>query len=549
MQNRIIITALVIGLFGISGCSKNDIETTNSATQNSTSVDNDTNQLRVDLGAEVPSLDPQLADDWAAYRVVNDLFAGLVDFDQSNKPIAGMADRWDISPDGITYTFHLRSGLKFSDGNPITAKDFMYSWQRLVDPATGSSYTFLLKDVVNADAITNGKMSATELGVSAPDDNTFVVNLAHPSNAFLSYITTPNAFVVPKQAIAKYGKNWTDPKNMVTSGAYKLKEHVVNGYVLVQKNPEFYDAKNVRIDEVKYFPYTDTNSAIANYKTGALDVTGQTVPVDQFAVLKQEYPTQLFVAPWERIEILYFNMKSPKYANNLKLRKAISMAIDRNVLVNEVLKSGQTALYSPVTATIENGKYAEVKYSWSNLSSKARVAMARKLYKEAGYGSNKPLTIVLKYKNNDLYKKMSMAVAAMLKDTLGIKVELQNQEWKTLLQSLNKGDYDMSQGGWGADYNSVTTYTPLYRCGSSNNRSHYCNSEYDKLIATAEQTIDANAQTALYTKAIGIIRDDYVVVPLFEPSHQRLVNPRVKNYEIQQNYLDNVQSKWLNLAN
>ena len=505
------------------------------------------NQLRVDVGAEVPSLDPQLADDWVAYRVVNDLFAGLVDFDQSNRPIPGMAQSWDISPDGKTYVFHLRDGLKFSDGSSITASDFVYSWQRLVNPATGSSYTFLLKDVVNADAITSGKLPATKLGVFAPNDKTFVVNLTNPSNAFLSYITTPNAFVVSKNAIEKYGKNWIEPKNMVTSGAYTLKEHVVNGYVLAQKNSNYYDAKNVNINEVKYFPFTDRNSAIANYKTGALDITGQTVPVDQFAILKQQYKSQLYVAPWERIDILYFNMKSSKYANNLKLRKALSMAIDREILVNKVLGSGQKALYSPVTPTIENGKYANVKYSWSKLKDKERIAMAKKLYKEAGYGPNNPLTITLKYKNNDLYKKMSMAVAAMLKDTLGVKVDLQNQEWKTLLQSLNKADYDMSQGGWGADYNSVTTYTPLYRCGSSNNRSHYCNTAYDSLIVKAEQTTDPKEQTKLYTKALQIIQDDYVIIPLFEPSHQRLVNSRVKGYQIQNNYLDNVQSKWMKL--
>ena len=507
------------------------------------------NQLRVDIGAEVPSLDPQLADDWCAYRVVNDLFSGLVDFDQQNKPIPGMAKSWDISVDGKTYTFHLRDSLKFSDGSPITATDFVYSWQRLVNPATGSSYTFLLKDVLNADAITNGKMPVAKLGVSAPDAKTFVVKLANPSNAFLSYITTPNAFVVPRKVIEKYGQDWTKPKNMVTSGAYKLKEHVVNGYVLSEKNANYYDANKVSINEVKYFPFTDTNSALANYKTGALDVTGQTVPVDQFAKLKQKYPTQLYVAPWERIEILYFNMKSAKYANNLKLRKALSMAIDRNILVNEVLGAGQKVLYSPVTPTIENGKYANVKYSWSTLKDKERIAMAKKLYKEAGYGPNKPLTITLKYENNDLYKKMSMAVASMLQSTLGVKVILQNQEWKTLLQSLNNADYDMSQGGWGADYNSVTTYTPLYRCSSSNNRSHYCNKTYDSLITKAEQTLDPVEQTKLYTKALQIIQDDYVIIPLFEPSHQRLVSPMVKDYQIQNNYLDNVQSKWMKLQN
>ncbi len=505
------------------------------------------NTLYVDIGFEPPSLDPALAEDGYSYRIVNDLFAGLIDFDQTNRPIPGMATSWDISADGKTYTFHLRKDLKFSDGTPIKAKDFVYSWRRLINPKTGSAYNFLLSSVINGKRIINDKMTADNLGIKALDDYTFEVNLEYPNNAFLSYMTMPNLFVVPQKIIEKYGRNWTDPLHIITSGAYILKEHVLNGHILAEKNPNYYDAKNVSIEKIKYYPFVDTNVSISNYKLKTIDTSWQTVPVDRYQELKNKYPKELHTIQWERIEFLNFNLKLPKYAKSLKLRKALTMAIDREVLVKDVLKSGQIPLYSIVTPTIENGKYADVKYDWSSQSREKQIIEAKKLYNEAGYNINHPLTIILKYRNNDLYKKMSIAIAAMWREVLGVNVQLQNQEWKGLIQALHKGEFDIAQGGWGADFNSVTTYTSLFLCNNGNNNAHYCNKKYDNLVIEAEQTADINKQQELFKEAIKIAQDDYAVIPLFEPTHQRLVNPRVQGYDIEQNYLDNVQSKWFSL--
>lgn len=538
-----LLASLSIGIIGIGV-----VNITSSCTQtNSTKPKTSNNTLYVDIVNEPGSIDPALAEDWSSYRVVNDLFAGLVDFDQTNKPIPGMASTWDISPDGKIYTFHLRNNLKFSDGTPITANDFVYSWQRLVNPATTSPYNFILKDVVNANEIMQGKLPITALGVTAPSPDTFIVSLIHPSHAFLSYITLPNTFVVPKHIIQKFGKTWTEPKHIVVSGAYLLKERVLNGHITTEKNPNYYDANNVEIAQVKYFPYTDTNTSIANYKTGSLDTTGQTVPIDQYQKLKTQYPIELHTVPWERIDFLNFNMDLPKYAKNLNLRKALSMAIDREIISKQVLNAGQEPLYSIVSPTIENGEYADIKYDWSRLTRHTQILMAQKLYKEAGYDTKHPLTITLKYKTNDLYRKVATAIASMWKEILGVNVILQNQEWKPLLQSLHKGDYDIATGGWGADFNSITTYTPIYQCGNGNNNTHYCNPKYDSLINKAENTVDPVQQALVYKEAIQLMMNEYTTIPLFEPSHQRLINPRVQNYNMEQNYLDNVQSKWMKL--
>lgn len=506
------------------------------------------NTLRVDIGGEPSSLDPALAQEGTSFRVINDLFAGLLDFNQKNQPIPGMAASFDTSPDGKTYTFHLRHDLKFSDGNAIYADDFVYSWRRLLDPKTGSAYNFILNEVKNADAIMQGKLPINQLGISAPDKYTIVVQLTHPSPDFLARIMLPAAFVVPKRVIKKFGNQWIDPAHVVTSGAYTLKEHIINGDILAVKNPYFYAANNVKIDQVKYFPFQDPSVSIANYKAGTLDTTWQTVPVDQFTKLKLEYPTQLHISPWERIEFLSYNFKLAKYANNANLRKALSLAIDRKVITNDALKSGQTPLYSIITPTIENGKYANIKYTWASWPRSQQIALSKKLYQEAGYSSSHPLEVTLSYRNNDLTKKIALSVAAMWTEVLGVKVKLANQEYRIFLQSLFNGDFDIAWSTWGADFNAITTYTPIYTCGNAYNYAHYCNAEYDNLVKQAAQSVDSSKQTALYQKALWLLLNQYSTIPLLEPSHQRLINPRVDGYDMKENYLDNVQSKWMSLS-
>lgn len=525
----------LISVFGVTSCSRH--QDTNWG-----------NILRVDIGNEISTVDPAKTEVAPDFRVVNDLFAGLIDWDQKNQPIPGMASSWEISPDGKTYTFYLRHDLRFSDGSPIYAKDFVYSWQRLVDPKTAASYGFLLNGVINASAIMNGTKPSSSLGVVASDNYTFVVKLEHPMNEFLTYLTAPALDVVPQKVITAFGDAWISPKHIVTSGAYILKDHVMNGYLLATKNPDFYAANQVAIENIKYLPITDTNVALDTYRAGDLDTTWQNVPVDKFAAIKNEFQDELHVITWEKTIFYNFNMRLPKYANNPKLRQALSMAIDREALCNQVLKSGEKPLYSIVTPSIEHGKYANNTYSWMSMSEDERKKKAQQLYKEAGYSVSNPLAVTIKYKNNDLDKKTALAVAAMWQSTLGINVKLENLEYKSLIQELHHGDFDIAEGNWGADYNSVTTYTPLYRCNNGNNHSFYCNPKYDSILNTALATVDKDKQTMMYNDAITMANNDYATIQLYEPTHQRLVRSRVKGYKIDENYLDNVQSKWFSLS-
>lgn len=504
------------------------------------------NMITVDLGADISTLDPQMTEDVQSTRVAYDLFEGLLTQDQSNKPIPGLAEKWDISPDGKVYTFHLRHDLKFSDGSPITTEDVVYSFQRVADPKIASPYNLLVNNVVNGQAIIDGTMSPTTLGVKALDANTIQITLNHADSAFLSICTQPEVAVVSKANVTKFGQAWTDPKNMVTSGAYKLDERVVQGYILESKNPYYYDAKNVAIDKVKFLPIVDFNASFSQYKTGAIDIT-YLLPADQYKAIKASIPDQVHTVSWETIEYYDFNMTSAKFKNNLKLRQALSMAIDRETLVKDVQGKGQKPLYAYATNTIEGGKFAGLDYSWAGLPRDKQIAKAQELFKAAGYGPNHPLQIAISYNTKDSNKKNVLAIASMWQQVFGtnsIQVTSSNQEFKTFLQARHKADYDIARDGWVADYDSISSYTNLYQCNNPQNNAHSCTPGYNDLLNQAQISTDPVQQVALTRQALKLAMDNYVIIPLYQDTYYRAVNPRVKGYNPDTNHLDHVMSKW-----
>jgi oligopeptide transport system substrate-binding protein len=520
----------------IFGCSKKIV-------QSSIQMQHDKNIINVDMGAEVPSLDPQIMEDMNSIRVANDIYEGLVSFDQSNMIIPALSKSWDISSDGKKYTFHLRDDIKFSDGHPITADDFVFSWQRLVDPKTGSPYTFLADSIINAKNIINSKMSPEKLGVKAVSKTTFEVDLTYPDHDFLAKCAVAAFYVVPKHVVIKYGKKWVDPSTIVTSGAYVLTEHVINGHISLKGNPYYYDSKNVAIKNVNLYPLVDTNSSIAKYKSGDLETTW-TIPVDQFKDLKKKYNGQVKVVPLEGIVYYNINMMRPEF-KDIRLRKALTMAIDRDIITKNVLTAGAVPLYGPVTVTIDNAKYDAIQYNWRNKSREEQIKEAKQLYKDAGYSEEKPLKLTISYATDDEQKKVALAVASMWNSILGIKVNIQNQDWKTFLQIRHNGDYEISFGRWYADYNGISTYTQLFLCNYPANDTKYCNYDYDRYINLANTSINGNDQYQYNSKALNIVLNDYVVIPLYQAIAKRMVKPYVKGYTPETNHLDLVKSKWM----
>lgn len=526
----------------LSACSK---EKSSVANTNSDTNTANRNTINISIGGEPPTLDPDLSGDSISARVAHDFFEGLVSFDQRGEPIPGLAESWEISPDQKTYTFHLRKGIKFSDGTPITATDFVKSWQRFGDPKTGSPQNNMLDIVVNGAQIAKGQLPPSSLGISAPDQNTVIVKLVHPSEAFIYLISNNQGFkVIPTKVIAAKGTAWTEPQNMVTSGAYKMTEHVVNGYITAEKNPFYYAESTVKISQVKYLAIADNNSDYNQYQAGNVDIT-YSIPTDRYKEIKSEYPQELHTVQQDAIYFYDFNMMRPELKNNLKLRQALTMAADRKTLTQDILGQGQTELYSYVAPTVSNGKYANVKYEWANWTREKQIAQAKKLYAEAGYGANHPLTLEISYNTLDSHKKIAVAIASMWKEILGVNAVATNMEWKTFILARQKGNYQIARDGWTAGKN-ITDYTNfMFLCNAPQNNSHYCNPSYDKLVNEANYSSDPAQKQSLYTQAITLSMNDYPIIPLYQYTYSRLVKPYIKGYDPTNNHGDDVMTKWM----
>jgi oligopeptide transport system substrate-binding protein len=531
---------LIASISSLSACSKDNT---------SSSANKDKNLITVDNGEDAPTIDPVMTQDSTSARVLYDLFEGLTSFDQSNHSIPGLAEKWDVSDDGKVYTFHLRDGLKFSDASPITADDVVFSWQRLADPKIASPYINLAANIVNGNAIRAGKLPLDQLGVKALDAKTVQITLIHPDSSFLQICAMPNTATVSKANVTKYGQTWADPKTMVTSGAYSVAEWVIKGHMLLNKNPNYYDAKNVSVKQVKILPIVDFNAAFNRYKTGEIDITSS-LPIDQYKSIRQDYPTQEHTVTMEGLYYYDLNMTLPKFRDNPKLRQALSMAVDRDTLVKNVLGQDQVPSYSYVTSTIENGKFADNHYAWGSWSHANQINEAKKLFKEAGYGSNHPLEISISYNTMDSHKKIAMAIASMWQQVFGadsIKTAAANQEWKSFIQARNTANYDVARDGWIADYDSVDAYTNLFLCKDPLNKSKYCNPAYDQLIQQAQNTPDPDKRATLIKQALKIAQDAYVIIPLYQYTYYRLVSPRVSGYDMDNNHFNHVMSKWYKL--
>lgn len=530
---------LGISLTGLAIVSCND----SSSKSNSVSAKENRDQINLTLSDEPPTLDPTLSGDSISARVAHDFFEGLVTLDQNNNPIPGLAESWTIGTDRKTYTFKLRDNLKFSDGSPITAEDVLKSWQRLANPKTGATQPELLEPIVNGAAITQGKLPVTALGVTATDNKTIIVRLAYPKAAFLSSLSSPGFDVVPLKVIAANGGAWVNPKNIVTSGAYIPIEHVMNGYIMAKKNPYYWDAANVRIPKVHYAIIKDLNSAYSQYQIGSLDMT-DTLPADSYREIQKKYPDELVSVQQEAISFYDYNMLLPKFKDNLKLRQALSMAIDRETIAQQVLGQGQVPLYGVVSQTVAGGAYRNDVYEWESWTMPQRLAQAKKLYAEAGYSANNPLTVTISYNTLDKHRKVALAIASMWKNTLGVNTELNNQEWKIFIKTRVKGDYEIARDAWIAG-KDITDYLDFsYLCHANQNNSHYCNPEYDRLVQKADRSSDPAQAQQLYHQAIQIVLKDYPIIPIVQSTYYRLVKPYVHGYDPSNNHTDELYTKW-----
>ena len=491
-------------------------------------------------GSEVQSLDPHKIEGVPESNINRDLFEGLLISDVDGKPSPGVAEKWE-NKDFKVWTFHLRKDAKWSDGTPVTAQDFVYSWQRLANPNTASPYASYLQygHIVNIDDIIAGKKPVTDLGVKALDDHTFEVTLSEPVPYFYKLLVHSSVSPVPRAAVEKFGEKWTQPANIVTNGAYKLKDWVVNELIVLERNTNYWDNAKTVINQVTYLPISSEVTDVNRYRSGEIDMTYNNMPIELFQKLKKEIPNEVHVDPY--LCTYYYEINNQKAPfNDVRVRTALKLALDRDIIVNKVKNQGDLPAYSFTPPYTDGAKLVEPE--WFKWSQEKRNEEAKKLLAEAGYTAEKPLTFDLLYNTSDLHKKLAIAAASIWKKNLGANVKLENQEWKTFLDTRHQGNYDVSRAGWCADYNEPTSFLNMVLSDSSNNTVHYKSPAFDKLIADTLKVTDEAQRSELYSKAEQQLDKDSAIVPVYYYVNARLVKPWVGGYS-GKDPMDNIHVK------
>ncbi|GKY88193.1 peptide ABC transporter substrate-binding protein [Sinisalibacter aestuarii] len=489
---------------------------------------------------EHSSVDPQIVEDVSGSEIVRDLFEGLYNQDADGNLVPGVALSHTVSDDKLTYTFTLRPEAVWSDGTPVTAGDFVYGWRRLADPETASPYQWFVDvmGLANAGPVMAGEMPTEELGVKAIDDHTLEVTLAGPLPYFPLTTTHASTFPSPKWVIDEFGADWTKPENIVSNGAYVLTEHVPQERSVRTRNETYWDNENTIINEVTALVINDVNVALTRYLAGELDRTE--VPAGQYPSLKEEYPDQALSFP--RLCNYYFNFNlsdmGPEATQDVRVRQALSYAVNRDVIVDNVLQGGQSPAYTFTPSATANFEVPTVDYAtWTQ---EERNAKAVELMAEAGYGPDNPLSVTYLYNTDENHKKIAIAVAQMWKQTLGVDVTLENQEWQTFLETRGNHDFQIARGAWCGDYNEASTFLDLVQSGSGYNDAAYNNAEVDQLLAEAKTAEDPQAN---YTRVEEILADEMPVIPIYHYAGVYMMSPGISGSWPVQNVEQNWYSK------
>ena len=479
------------------------------------------------IGTEPTTIDPQLVEETAGSAIVNDLFEGLYVLDASGKTQPAGALSYELDSTGTVYTFKLRPEAKWSNGEPVTAADYVYGWQRAANPKTASNYAWFIElmGIANASEVIQGKKSPDALGVKALDEHTLQVTLKNPVPFFLKTLAHYTTFPAPKATIEKYGKEWVKPGNIVSNGAFVLKEWTPNERLSAERNTHYWNNQHTVLNKVIYLEIVSETAAYNRYRTGELHYT--TYPLEQYKQLKSKSPEELVSVPTLASYYYVFNTQRKPF-DNPKVRKALSLAIDRETITDKILGQGQIAAYS-FTPPIVDG--FELKKPASQLQSKEeRIKQAKALLAEAGYGPDKPLTVDILYNTNESHKKIALAVSSMWKHNLGVTATLNNMEWKTMVSALNEGDFGVSRYGWNGDYNDASTFLDIMTSSSSANSGKWFNKEYDALLAKAHDSLDPAERNTLYQQAEALIDADAPIAPIYFSVKSRLLKPFVKGY-------------------
>jgi len=479
------------------------------------------NVLRFNNGAEPETIDPSVMSGQPDGRAARILFEGLTAADpQTLQPVPGQAYRWEISADGLTYTFHLRPGLTWSDGAPLTATDFVYAWRRVLSPVTASKSASLLYAIENAESYNKGTLTdSTRVGVRAPDDSTLVVQLGAPTSYFL-FLTNYYTFLpVPRACIERWGLTWTSPAHIVTNGPFLLKSHKQNATIEFVRNPRYWDARSVRLDGIVAYAIDDLNTSTNLYKAGAIDWNPSGyIPAPYLPYIRgfADYQTGEFQATY----FYSVNVSRPPF-DNVHARRALNLAIDRESITRDLLK-GTRRPWGRITPNGYPGYEGPVPVRFDPDAARRELALA-------GYPGGKGFPkFGIMFNTSEDHRRIAEAIQAMWKRELHIPVELQNQEWASYLQATTGLQYDVARRSWIGDYLDPNSFLAMLMTGDGNNRTGWSNPRFDALLRAAASELDVAKRATLLRDAEQIALDNAVFLPIYHYSTHELVKPYIK---------------------
>ncbi|MGV6989561.1 ABC transporter substrate-binding protein [Testudinibacter sp. P80/BLE/0925] len=491
-------------------------------------------ELVYNVSANPASLDPAKIEGDVEGQFTRQLFEGLVTSDEKGHILPGVAKSWDHSEDFKTWTFHLRDNAKWSNGDPVTAEDFVYAWQRLADPKTAAPYGTYLKYLTlqNAAEIVEGTKPPSELGVKALDAHTLQLTL----NSSIPYVDKLVEhyvlYPVHKATVEKFGDQWTKKENMVNNGAFKLDSLIVNEKAELSPNPQYWDNANTVLTKVTLLPIESSTTDMNRYRAGEIDITGKDVPPDMFPKLKADFPNEIYTSPILCTYVYEINTAKAPF-NDPRVRQALSLSIDRNIITDKVLGQGQVPAYH-FTPPYINGGEKLTNPEWASWDQKKRNEEAIKLLAEAGFNKQNPLNFTILYNTSENHKKIAIAASSIWKQNLGgaVNAKMENQEWKTYLDSRHQGNYDVARAGWCSDYNEATSFLNYYLSDSSNNTAFYKSAEYDAAVKHALLADSDEQRQTDYANAETFFSRDVPSVPFYHYVQPRLVKPYVKGYAV-----------------
>ena len=476
---------------------------------------------------EAGSLDPQKATLVDEFAIIADLFTGLFTDSPEATPIPALAQSYSVSPDGLTWTFRLKPST-WSDGRPVTANDFVFAYRRILEPATASGYAYLLYLIRNGQAVNEAKAAPETLGVRALDDLTLELRLEHPAPYLPALLKHQSFFPVPAHTVKAHGDAWTRPENFVGNGAFRLVDWKLGDHIRVVKNPAFYDPASVCVDQIDYFPTPDSVMAERRVARGELDLNTN-FQSSRVQRLRDTLPGYVRAYPALATSYIALNTEGVPAFRDIRVRRALSMAVDRDFITGKLMRAGQKPAYSfvpPATAGHGQG----VRLRWADMPLEKRQAEARRLLAEAGYGPGNPLSIEIKVVNSPDNLLLSQAVAADW-TALGLKVSTVQNEGQIAFAAYRQKDFQVGMMSWYADFNDPLTFLGLFRSDTGQqNYSAYANPRYDALLDKADLEPDAQKRGRILAEAEQLLLDEEGILPVFQVVSRALVSPRITGW-------------------